>query len=137
MDTILGTKAWRTRLPCPLAFGPCSGFRFDRCGMSRMSELIYPDAPGFKVSGPSEDAAKSARPSAAKLRASVLAKIAECSNGATADEIAEQLNLSILSVRPRVSELNRNGEIEQTGARRRNASGMTATVWRIVQGQRW
>ena len=105
--------------------------------MSRMSELIYPDAPGFKVSGPSEDAAKSARPSAAKLRASVLAKIAECSNGATADEIAEQLNLSILSVRPRVSELNRNGEIEQTGARRRNASGMTATVWRIVQGQRW
>jgi predicted ArsR family transcriptional regulator len=99
--------------------------------MSRMSELIYPDSPGFKVSGPSQDAAKSVAGSAAKLRASVLAAIAECPGGATADEIAAQLNMSVLSVRPRVSELNRNGEIEQTGARRRNASGMTATVWRI------
>jgi hypothetical protein len=101
--------------------------------MSRMSELIYPDAPGFKVPGPSEQAAEAMGSTANKMRASVLAKIAECPNGATADEIAEQLNLSILSVRPRVSELNRNGEIEQTGARRRNASGMTATVWRIAR----
>jgi predicted transcriptional regulator len=100
--------------------------------MSRMSELIYPDAPGFKVSGPSEEAANVVRGSAAKLRGSVLARIRECPGGATADEIAEHLGLSILSVRPRVSELNRNGEIEQTGARRRNASGMTATVWRVA-----
>jgi hypothetical protein len=50
----------------------------------------------------------------------------------TADEIAAQLGCSILSVRPRVSELNVGGEIEQTGARRKNASGMTATVWRFA-----
>jgi predicted ArsR family transcriptional regulator len=100
--------------------------------MSRMSELLYPDRPGFKVPGPSEDAAKSVASTATKLRASVLAQIAACPVGATADEIAAQLNVSILSVRPRVSELNRNGQIEQTGARRRNASGMTATVWRIA-----
>jgi predicted ArsR family transcriptional regulator len=101
--------------------------------MSRMSELIYPDAPGFKASGPSEDAANIVRGSAAKLRGLVLARIRECPGGATADEIAAHLDLSVLSVRPRVSELNRNGEIEQTGARRRNASGMTATVWRIAR----
>jgi hypothetical protein len=101
--------------------------------MSRMSELVYPDVPGFKVAGPSQDAATVVRGSAAKLRGSVLARIRECPGGATADEIAAYLNLSILSIRPRVSELNRTGEIEQTGARRRNASGMTATVWRIAK----
>jgi hypothetical protein len=49
----------------------------------------------------------------------------------TADEIAKDLNLSVLSVCPRVSELKRLGEIQQTGARRKNESGMTATVWRL------
>jgi len=49
----------------------------------------------------------------------------------TADEIAKDLNLSVLSVCPRVSELKRLGEIQQTGARRKNESGTTATVWRI------
>jgi len=104
--------------------------------MSRMSELIYPDAPGFKVSGPSQDAAKSVASTATKLRAAVLAQIATCPGGAKADEIAGQLNLSVLSVRPRVSELNHNGQIEQTGGRRRNASGMTATVWRVASNDR-
>lgn len=99
--------------------------------MSRMSEPIYPDAPGFKVAGPSEQAAKAITGSANKMRAAVLAQIAQYPHGATADEIAKDLNLSVLSVRPRVSELNRNGEIEQTGARRKNESGMTATVWRV------
>jgi predicted ArsR family transcriptional regulator len=100
--------------------------------MSRMAELIYPDAPGFKAPGPSEDAANIMRGSAVKLRGSVLARIKECPGGATADEIAEHLNLSVLSVRPRVSELNRNGEIRQTGQRRKNACGMTACVWQIA-----
>jgi predicted ArsR family transcriptional regulator len=100
--------------------------------MSRMSELIYPDAPGFKVSGPSEQAAEAMGGTANKMRAAVFAQIAQHTGGATADEIAKDLNLSVLSVRPRVSELNRNGAIEQTGARRKNESGMTATVWRVA-----
>jgi predicted transcriptional regulator len=101
--------------------------------MSRMSELLpsYPDAPGFKVSGPSEIAARAVRGSAAKSRGQVLAQIARSPNGATADEVARELNLSVLSVRPRVSELNRSGDIRQTPERRRNDSGMTATVWQI------
>src|SRR6476661_6072362 len=99
--------------------------------MSRMSELTYPDAPGFKVSGPSEQAAEAMGGTANKMRAAVLAQLEQYPGGATADEIAKDLNLSVLSVRPRVSELNRNGAIEQTGARRRNESGMTSTVWRI------
>jgi predicted ArsR family transcriptional regulator len=104
-----------------------------------MSELLpanhtYPDAPGFKVAGPSQQAAEAITGKAARLRATVLAQIAQYRAGATADEIATDLNLSVLSVRPRVSELHRTGEIEQTGGRRKNESGMTATVWRISSG---
>ena len=102
--------------------------------MSRMSELIYPDAPGFKVSGTSEQAAEAISGNANKLRAEVLAQFAAYPGGATADEIARDLNLSVLSVRPRVSELNRTGKIRQTGTRRKNESGMTATVWRVAPG---
>ena len=104
--------------------------------MSRMSELMpedgYPSNPGFKIHGPSESAARTMRGSAAQLRAKVLARIAEYPSGATADEVAKDLDLSVLSVRPRVSELRRNGDIRQTPQRRRNASGMTATVWQAV-----
>jgi DNA-binding IclR family transcriptional regulator len=102
--------------------------------MSRMSELIYPDAPGVKVSGPSEQAAEAISGTANKMRAAVLAQFSQYPAGATADEIARDLNLSVLSVRPRVSELNRTGKMRQTGARRRNESGMTATVWRVASG---
>jgi predicted ArsR family transcriptional regulator len=98
-----------------------------------MSELIYPDAPGFKVSGPSEQAAEAIGSTANKMRAAVLAQFAAYPGGATADEVAKDLNLSVLSVRPRVSELKRTGKIKQTGSRRKNESGMTATVWRIAE----
>jgi DNA-binding IclR family transcriptional regulator len=100
--------------------------------MSRMSELIYPDAPGFKVSGPSEQAAEAVGSIANKMRAAVLAQFAQYPSGATADEIAKDLNLSILSVRPRVSELHRSGALAKTDQRRKNASGMSATVWRSL-----
>ena len=100
--------------------------------MSRMSELIYPEAPGFKISGPSQQAAEAVGGNASKLRAAVLAQFAAYPSGATADEVAKDLNLSVLSVRPRVSELKRLGQIKETGGRRKNQSGMTATVWRVA-----
>ncbi len=93
----------------------------------------YPDAPGFKAHGPSEAAADKIASHATVLRASVLEAYRTLyPQGMTADEIAKELDLSILSIRPRVSELHRNGELTDTGARRRNESGMTATVWRFV-----
>ena len=101
--------------------------------MSRIAEQLgYPDAPGFKVAGPSQMAAEKMTPTSSQLRAAVLAQFKQNLAGMTADEIATALNLSVLSVRPRVSELHRNGLIEQTGSRRRNDSGMTATVWRLA-----
>jgi predicted ArsR family transcriptional regulator len=94
-----------------------------------MSELTYPKAPGFKVHGASEVAACAMADKAMQIP--VLKELANHSGGATADEIAKALGLSILSIRPRVSQLRRLGKIEEIGARRKDESGMSATVWRL------
>ncbi len=92
----------------------------------------YPDSPGFKAKGPSEDAAIVIAPRVPRMRSAVLAEIAKHPAGITADEVAAALGMSVLTVRPRVSELNRLGEIRPTGDRRCNSSGMTASTWRVA-----
>jgi hypothetical protein len=47
----------------------------------------------------------------------------------TADECAAALGESILSIRPRVSELHRLGVLEPSGDRRRSDGGRMANVW--------
>lgn len=97
-----------------------------------MSDQAYPDSPGFKSIGASQDAADAIAPRAPRIRDRVLAAIAGHPDGVTADEIAAELRMSVLTVRPRVSELRRLGEIRPTGDRRCNASGMTASTWRVA-----
>lgn len=92
----------------------------------------YPSAPGFKARGPSEDAARTIAGSASKLRAQVLAELRRWPDGRTADELARLLQRDRLSIRPRLSELRADGKIRATNERRRNESGMTATVWRAA-----
>ena len=89
----------------------------------------YPHAPGFKVTGPSRESALSERGAAPLLRERVLKQLA--AGPATADECAAALGLTVLQSRPRVSELLKMGRIEDSGGRRRNASGKSATVWRL------
>jgi predicted ArsR family transcriptional regulator len=50
----------------------------------------------------------------------------------TADALAERLDLSILYVRPRVSELATRQRIVPSGERGRNASGKLAHKWRAA-----
>jgi hypothetical protein len=102
--------------------------------MSRVGELRYPDAPGYKrPGGTSEQAARAVAGSAATLRARVLTEFAKHPiAGATADEVAGALGCSVLSIRPRVSELNRSGAIVASGSRRKNDSGLSATVWKVA-----
>jgi transposase len=88
----------------------------------------YPDQPGFKAPGPSEQAAQAICSTAKKLRDQVLKIIAEAPAGLSADAVADRLGKSVLSVRPRVSELRRLGEIQPTTQRVKNQSGMSATV---------
>jgi predicted ArsR family transcriptional regulator len=90
----------------------------------------YPDAPGFKASGTSEQAAASVVTDAARLQRAVMSVLYRHSSGLTADQCAEFMGEPILSVRPRFSELQRKGMIEETGERRRNKSGRAANVYR-------
>lgn len=92
--------------------------------------MRYPEAPGFKTPGTSADAAESMTQSAPRLRRMCLQHIEQCgSNGATPDETAAALGLSVLSVRPRFTELARGAAIRPTGQTRPNASGRAAKVW--------
>jgi predicted ArsR family transcriptional regulator len=88
----------------------------------------YPSAPGFKDRDTSREAAEAIRPDAARLRAMCLRKLKDVGT-ATADEVAALLDLSVLSVRPRFTELLHAGEIRDTGERRKNGSGRSAKVW--------
>ena len=89
----------------------------------------YPNQPGYRIDGPSKDAAPT-RTEASTLRSSVLAVIRQ--RPSTADECARLLSESILACRPRLSELVALGLIEDSGERRANESGKSATVWRSV-----
>lgn len=101
-----------------------------------MTDLFsYPSAPGAKARDTSFAAAEEAAETAPLLRARALS-VLERSNGLTADEVAGRLGLSILSIRPRISELTRLGKVRDSGHRRQNASGKNAIVWQAVHPAR-
>lgn len=107
--------------------------------MSRIAEnafgddLFYPRAPGHKEQTTSKDAARAVRGDAALLRERVFETVRSSgAAGRTADEAASLLERSVLSVRPRITELGKVGRIMRTGARRENESGLKATVWRAA-----
>ena len=92
----------------------------------------YPESAGFQDVDTSIEAAESTP--AQRLRGQVL----ECfkkHGDLSPDMCAELLGLSILSIRPRFTELKLKGAIERTGAKATNSSGKRANVWRLVRGQ--
>jgi predicted ArsR family transcriptional regulator len=91
----------------------------------------YPDVPGAKAPGTSQEAAEKVSKRVAYLQGKCLEAL-RTHGPLTADEIAEKVGETILSIRPRCSELKRAGEIQKTVARRKNISGCSATVWRIT-----
>jgi hypothetical protein len=93
--------------------------------------MSYPNSPGFKAPGPSQQAARAMSGTAKTLRARVLECFRNSPAGLTADEAAAQLGETVLAIRPRVTELHRLGEIRATAMRRPNSSGMMATVWAL------
>lgn len=105
-----------------------------------MDLFQYPGLPGFQNRDTSRAAADHAAPAAPLLRDKALA-VLERSNGLTADQVAAKLGESILSIRPRVTELARLGKVRDSGERRANSSGRSAIVWAPVypaalEGQR-
>jgi hypothetical protein len=91
---------------------------------------IYPMSPGFKSDGTSRQAANAIAPMARNLRGRVLEYIKASTAPPMADEIADQLGKSVLSVRPRVAELHRLGEIRPAESRGKNESGHAAARWK-------
>lgn len=89
--------------------------------------MSYPHTPGHKVAGTSAEAAAAAKPRAESLRVKVVELLTHYD--LTADECAAKLRESVLTIRPRLSELVRLCRIRDTGERRQNASGKRATVW--------
>lgn len=89
----------------------------------------YPEVPGAKREGTSREAAPT-KTEAATLRAEVLNELRK--QDLTADETASILGRSVLSIRPRFSELHAAGKIRETTERRRNVSGKSASVWTCI-----
>ncbi len=88
--------------------------------------------PHTKAGAPrtSRDAADSVAPELGALQRAVLGALASAS--LTADEIAARLYRTVLSIRPRVSELHDAGLVRETEQRRANASGRMAVVWTLT-----
>jgi hypothetical protein len=99
---------------------------------SDLFEPSYPTRPGFKAHGASEQAARKIAATASILRDRVLVEIGESTRPPTADEVADRIGKSVLSVRPRLSELRRLGKIVPAGERRTNKSGLTASTWKLA-----
>lgn len=94
----------------------------------RAEEPRYPLRPGARHVDTSMDAADQMEKRAPLLRDACLQMLQRCSGGLTADEIADRLVVSPLSIRPRLSELKRMGRVKDSGVRRRNRSGKNAAV---------
>lgn len=90
----------------------------------------YPQAPGWKARDTARDAARAVKPRARLLRERITDLLYPALQ-LTADEAADILDVSILSVRPRFSELAADGYIVDSGLRRPNSSGKSAIVWRL------
>ena len=86
-------------------------------------------SPGYKQGTTSKEAAQSMAPSAEIIRTRVLESL-RASGPATPDEVAERLNMTVLAIRPRFTELSQAGKIEYTGVRKPNVSGRSAKEWR-------
>jgi hypothetical protein len=97
----------------------------------RQGDLFqYPNRPGFKRHGTSQQAAAAMAPRAGTLRGQALAVIGAAGpHGLTADEVANRLGKSILSIRPRITELLVLELIERNNERRKNASGHFADAY--------
>ncbi len=98
-----------------------------------MDLFTYPMVAGAKERSTSFDAAVAIETTgrAETLRIECLAWFKHGFVG-TADQLAHAMNESILSVRPRCSELHIRGLIEKTGRRCKADGGRAAHCWRAV-----
>ncbi len=99
---------------------------------ARQPSLWDQPPPYQRGSATSREAAEAIRDVVPQLRRDVLAAYRQAgAAGLTADEAATVLRRSVLAIRPRVTEAVQAGLLERTGERRKNRSGMSASVLRV------
>ena len=91
-------------------------------------ELFYPERPGHQYGSDTSEAAARSMDDKARVLHNQCLRVLKLAGPRTADEIAADLNRSILAIRPRVTELKRLGLIVDTGERRKNESGRSAAM---------
>lgn len=107
------------------------GFVVPNQSVGYHSNIIgYATERNFKVQGTSSDAAESMVSKAQTLRTKVYNALKE--KPMTADQVSEVIGETVLSTRPRLSELRKKGLIEDSGKRELNESMKQAVVWRVV-----
>jgi hypothetical protein len=97
--------------------------------MNDLFDLPYPDSPGWSEPTTSRVAARSVRKRAPKRRNEILGHYRKIwPAGLNTDEVAAALGWSILSTRPRCTELLAMGLLTRTTITRPNAGGGDAWV---------
>lgn len=77
-------------------------------------------------------AATSIKKAIGPLHREILAHLRNCIDGATDEEMQNQMGMAANTQRPRRRELQLMGRVLDTGKTRQVASGREATVWRIA-----
>jgi hypothetical protein len=98
----------------------------------RGGKTSYPELPGHKGGGTSQEAAEAIAPVAPGWRGKVLRFLCDHSSQSwLPDEVAKELDASPFLIRPRFTELQAAGLIARTGERRRNiGSTLDAAAYR-------
>lgn len=90
-----------------------------------------PNRVGWKAGDTARKAAEAMSPKAPNLRDRVLDVLARSGREMTADEIAETLGKSFISIRPRCTELSQAGKIVDSGVRRATSNGSSQIAWKL------
>ena len=97
-----------------------------------LTGLSYPSVPGFKEKGGTSEAAARAIAGRCKfLRRRCLEALRK--KDMTADELADALGETLVSVKPRVSELVARHKVFRSRDRRKNANGVRVVVWTVFR----
>ena len=93
-----------------------------------IKKMHHRNAPDTEVA-----AAHKVAPRVVGRRLQILCGLAQLDQAVTGSELAENLGLSILSVRPRLTELQELNCILDTETRRKNEFGNNEIVWKITE----
>ena len=110
--------------------------------MVQQELLDWPGDPGPNVHTNARDteqqAAEFIAPKVTGLRLKALQSLASAQSGLTGSQVAERMGAWLYSVKPRLTELDRMGLIEDSDRREKNDRGRQEIVWQITgRGEQW